>query len=400
MSVIEMTTFQVRPDQVSAMLAARPGMLAAFRRDRRGFVSARLVRTSGDNWLDFVEWTDDAAWDESRAKGANQPEIAAFFATIDAVVSAERGARYDDAADGRRSVRTVAYGPHPSQVGELYLPEGEGPFPVVVLIHGGYWSAMFDRRQTTGLADDLVAHGFAVWNVQYRRIGEPGGGWPGTFLDVAAAVDALRGIDPAVDDNRVVVVGHSAGGQLAAWTAHRSVLPAGAPGANPRVTPVGVASLAGVLDLVAADAVGFGSVLADPDAEPTAGAPDPSNPVAWPTVGAQAKDGITRVLLGGTASDVPERYALASPTALPPTELPVLVVHGTADDAVAPTYSRAYADAQAARGQDVRLVEVEGVGHFGVIDPAGLSWRLTREWIEDLLGHGADQRPAASPSQG
>lgn len=78
MSVVEMTTFRVRPDKVTDMPAARPGMLAAFREDRRGFVSARLVRVGEDRWLDFVEWTDDAAWDESRAKGANRPEIGAF----------------------------------------------------------------------------------------------------------------------------------------------------------------------------------------------------------------------------------------------------------------------------------------------------------------------------------
>src|ERR1700754_1625028 len=121
MSVIELTTFAVAAEKTAAMLAARPGMLRAFRADRRGFVSARLIRLSPGTWLDLVEWTDDSAWDESREKGANRPEIAAFFATIDRLISAERGARYDDEQDGPRSVRTIAYGPEPSQVGELYL---------------------------------------------------------------------------------------------------------------------------------------------------------------------------------------------------------------------------------------------------------------------------------------
>lgn len=91
MSVIELTTFTVRPERTDAMLAARPGMVAAFRSDRRGFVSARLVQVGDDTWLDLVEWVDDAAWDESRVKGANQPGIAAFFGEIDRLVSSERG---------------------------------------------------------------------------------------------------------------------------------------------------------------------------------------------------------------------------------------------------------------------------------------------------------------------
>ncbi|MFF4043677.1 alpha/beta fold hydrolase [Streptomyces sp. NPDC001816] len=385
MSVIEMTTFRVRPDKVADMLAARPGMLAAFREDRRGFVSARLVRVGEDTWLDFVEWTDDAAWDESRAKGANRPEIGDFFATIDTLVSAERGARYDDDADGPRPVRTVAYGAHPSQVGELYLPPGEGPFPVVVLVHGGFWTALFDRRQVVGLADDLVGLGYAVWNIEYRRIGESGGGWPGTFLDVAAAVDAVAGIDPSVDAGKVIVVGHSAGGQLATWAAHRSVLPPAAPGANPRVKPIGAVSLAGVLDLVAADTAKLGSSLADPDAEPSAGAPEPSDPAVRPAVAAEVRDGVARVLLSGSAADVSDRYSQASPAELPPAEVPVLVIHGADDEGVPPSYSRAYADAQSARGADVRFVEVPETTHFDVIDPASPSWRLARDWIQERL---------------
>jgi len=100
MSVIEMTTFTVTPENTQAMLDARPGMLEAFRADRRGFVSARLVRLGDGTWLDFVEWTDDAAWDESKAKAANLPAIAAFFGTIDKLVASERAVRYDAATSG------------------------------------------------------------------------------------------------------------------------------------------------------------------------------------------------------------------------------------------------------------------------------------------------------------
>lgn len=179
MSVIEMTTFTVAPENTRAMLDARPGMVEAFRADRRGFVSARLVRVAEDTWLDVVEWTDDSAWDESIAKGANLPAIAAFFGTIGKLVGAERGVRYDDSEDGRRPVRTIAYGPAPSQVGELYLPDGDGPFPVVVLVHGGYWAAMWDRRQITGVADDLVGRGTPSGTSNTVASGSPAAGGPG-----------------------------------------------------------------------------------------------------------------------------------------------------------------------------------------------------------------------------
>jgi acetyl esterase/lipase len=374
MSVIELTTFVVAPERTAAMLAARPGMLQAFREDRRGFVSARLIRLGSDTWLDLVEWADDAAWDASKAKGANRPEIAAFFATIGRLVGSERGARYDDAEDGPRSVRTIAYGPEPSQVGELYLPPGPGPHPVVTLLHGGYWTALFDRREVTGLADDLVGRGYAVWNVEYRRIGEPGGGWPGTFQDVADAVDALAGLDPALDPDRVVVVGHSAGGHLAVWAAHRAALPYGAPGANPRIKPVGAVSLGGILDLAAADAAGLGSELADAGAESPEGA-------SWPEAG----EGVVRLLLGGRPADVPDRYAVASPTELPDAGVPRLIVHGAADDVVSPAYSRSYAGAAAADGADVRYLEPSGADHFDVIDPYGAAWAAVRTWLGERL---------------
>ena len=397
MSVIELTTFVVAPGKTAAMLAARPGMLRAFRADRRGFVSARLIRLGADTWLDLVEWADDSAWDASREKGANRPEIAAFFATIDRLVGAERGTRYDDEQDGPRSVRTIAYGPEPSQVGELYLPPNPGPHPVVVLVHGGYWSAMFDRRQVTRLADDLVARGYAVWNIEYRRIGEPGGGWPGTLQDVADAVDAVADLDAALDTGQVIVVGHSAGGHLAVWTAHRAALPEGAPGANPRITPMGAVSLAGILDLTAADTTGFGSVLAEPDAEPPRGAPPAAHPELWPAVAADAGEGVLRLLLGGRSADVPGRYAVASPQELPGAGVPTLIIHGAADDIVSPAQSRSYADAATADGADARYVEVPGADHFDVIDPDKAAWAAVRTWLGERLTPAAET-PLASRS--
>ncbi|SEC62105.1 Acetyl esterase/lipase [Amycolatopsis tolypomycina] len=385
MSVIELTTFTVAPEHTEAMLAARPGMVAAFRADRRGFLAARLVRLDERTWLDFVEWTDDAAWDESKAKGANLPAIGAFFATIDSLVGAERGVRYDDSEDGARRVRTVAYGPEPSQVGELYLPEGDGPFPVVAVLHGGYWTALWDRRQLTAVADDLVARGYAVWNAEYRRIGEPGGGLPGTFLDVAAAIDALDGMDPALDTRRVVLLGHSAGGHLATWAAHRGALPPEAPGAHPRVTPIGVVALAGALDLEAADAAGLGKVLADPAAEPPKDAPEPARPEVWPAVADAVGGGILPLLLGGHRADAPEHYAWTSPLLLASAGVPVLAVHGTADEAVPAEWSRRYVGKVTAEGGSARFVEVEGGTHFDVVRPDHPVWPEITGWIRETV---------------
>ena len=146
---------------------------------------------------------------------------------------------------------THPYGSDPSQLGELHLPSGTAPHPVCVVVHGGYWKAQYDRSLMKGLCDDLAAHGLAAWNLEYRRVGA-GGGWPETFLDVAAGVDALADVDAPLDLSRVVAVGHSAGGQLAMWAAGRSTLPGDAPGEKPRVSITAVVSQAGVLDLTLA----------------------------------------------------------------------------------------------------------------------------------------------------
>ena len=120
----------------------------------------------------------------------------------------------------------IAYGPAASQFGSLRVPDGDG-LPVAVLIHGGCWLAQFDYRYFEHLAHAIHALGFVSWNIEYRRVGEEGGGWPGTFGDVADAIDHVRALPGAVrfDLERVTVIGHSAGGQLALWSASRDRLP-------------------------------------------------------------------------------------------------------------------------------------------------------------------------------
>ncbi len=248
--------------------------------------------------------------------------------------------------------RQIAYGGHPDQCGDLHLPTGDGPWPLVILIHGGFWKVPWDRTLMTPLADDLPARGLAAWNVEYRRLGQEGGGWPGTLDDVAAAADAVAGLDD-VDPTRVVTVGHSAGGHLALWLAARRRIAPGQPGAAPVVQPRAAVSLAGVADLArgAADDLG---------------------------------DGACAALLGGQPGEVPDRYAAASPIELLPLAVPVLLVHGAADDIVPPGQSRAFARSAAIAGDEVELVEL-AADHFDVIEPTHAAWAVVGDRLPQLL---------------
>ena len=247
---------------------------------------------------------------------------------------------------GRMSPRRIPYGDGPDQFGELTLPAGT-PRGVAVIVHGGFWRARYDLGLGRPLAADLAGAGLAAWNIEYRRVGA-GGGWPATFDDVAAAVDALAEMGDLPLD-RVVAVGHSAGGHLAAWLAARPGLPAGAPGAAPGVRLRGAVSQAGVLDLVDAAERGVGA-------------------------------GAVEDLLGGPPEAVPDRYALASPVERVPIGVPVTCVHGTADVNVPLRQSERFT----ARSGD-RLVTLEGADHFAVIDPTTPAWRACRDAVEELL---------------
>ncbi|MGE3257614.1 alpha/beta hydrolase family protein [Pseudonocardia sp.] len=252
----------------------------------------------------------------------------------------------------------LTYGPDASQFGELTLPAGAGPVPVVVVVHGGFWRARHGLELGRPLAADLAGRGYAAWNVEYRRVGN-GGGWPATVEDVAAAVDLLAGPgqDAAVgrlDLDRVVAVGHSAGGHLAAWLAARPGLPAGTPGAAPRVRLRGVVSQAGVLDLVDAAERGVGR-------------------------------GAVTAFLGGLPAEVPDRYALASPAARVPLGVPVVAVHGDADPNVPLRQSERFVAAARAAGDPAELVRLPGTDHFAVIDPGTAAWRACRDSAQRFL---------------
>lgn len=248
----------------------------------------------------------------------------------------------------------IPYGGRPEQVGNLYLPAGgSGPWPCVILIHGGFWRARWDRTLMTPLAIDLAARGLAAWNIEYRRVGQDGGGWPGTFEDVAAAVDRLAGIDE-VNPARIAICGHSAGGQLALWAAGRSRLPRDAIGTEPAIVPVAAVSQAGVADLAAGAAANLG-------------------------------DGAVQAFLGAEPAAAPERYATASPAAMLPLGVRQLLVHGEADDIVPPAQSRDYGRAAGETGDDVELVLLEGVDHFQVVDVDHHAWKLVADWLVEAL---------------
>jgi acetyl esterase/lipase len=236
------------------------------------------------------------------------------------------------------------YGEHPRQVADLHRPAGAGPFPVVGVLHGGYWQPPYTKLIMRPLCVDLVRRGYAAFNVEYRRLGREGGGWPQTFDDVATAIDHLAALaDPAIDLARVTLVGHSAGGQLALWAAGRPELPPGAPGAAPRVRGQQVRAMAAVCDLVGA------------------GSP-------------------ARELLGGGLDDVPERYAQADPMRRLPLRVPVGLVHALGDETVSVQRSRDYAAAAWAAGGDVTLVEPPG-GHRDPIDPSSAAWDAAAGWL-------------------
>jgi len=266
--------------------------------------------------------------------------------------------------DFLRRGRSYRYGPDRSQRAELRLPVTRGRHPVMVVIHGGSWNARYGKVVMRGLVGDLVRRGWAVWNIEYRRLGN-GGGWPATFEDVAAAIDHLAVLPEPLDLERVSVLGHSAGGHLALWAAGRDRLPVGAPGylgENPPVRLRQAIAQAGVCDLAGAYR-------------------------RW-------RGGAAGALMGGGPEEVPERYAVGDPVALLPPQMPVLLVHGVLDEVVSVKLSRSYAGAAEAAGATVELVEIEGEAgrHRAHIDPRGSAWTAV---TQRLNGHPGEPREAA-----
>jgi acetyl esterase/lipase len=251
----------------------------------------------------------------------------------------------------------IAYGGITHQFGDLRLPPGQGPHPVVVVVHGGFWRARYDLEHVGHLCADLTRRGLATWSLEYRRVGHPDGGWKGTFEDVALGTDFLRTLAKRhpLDLQRVVIIGHSAGGHLALWLAARGRLQAGQPlHTDQPLRPRGAVALAGVVDLERAFALRLG-------------------------------DGIVESFLGGIPTQVPERYRFGSPSALLPLGVQQVLVHGTEDDTVPVSLSEGYQQRAASLGEKVRLVRLPGAGHFEVINPKAREWPQVVEAIQSLL---------------
>ena len=251
----------------------------------------------------------------------------------------------------------IPYGPGPLQFGIVRVPKGPGPHQVLVLIHGGCWSSAFDIAHAAALEQAIADSGIAVWSLEYRRVGNEGGGWPGTFLDVAQGVDHLRALAPryGLDLGRVVVGGHSAGGQFALWAAaRRKISPASELYTPDPLIPRAVFALAPAPDLEALQASGACRKAMD-------------------------------TLLGGSPADHPDRYAAGSPMQLAPIGLPQMLIVGAHDSTWGPI-GRAYAArARAAGDTAVRLIEAPDAGHFELIAPATSTWPVVIGALRDLM---------------
>lgn len=239
----------------------------------------------------------------------------------------------------------LPYGSDPSQFIDVRLPGSKGPYPVLFFIHGGYWRAKYDLTHAGHLCAALARAGMATWNVEYRRVGNPSGGWPGTFEDVRAAYQFLRNHSDTrkqLDLKRLCVAGHSAGGQLAmCLAAHETSI-------------TRVFSLAGVLDLRR----------------------------AWEL---HLSNDAVAGFLGGSPTEVPEHYREASPIDLPIPHAVQKLVHGTKDDSVPYEISQRYFETKKKSAENVELMTLPGVDHFQIIDPGSAIWNKVQSVFEQLV---------------
>ncbi len=255
----------------------------------------------------------------------------------------------------------IPYGDHPMQFGDLRIPEGEGPWPFVILIHGGCWQDIADLQYLDRAAEAITAMGAVTWNIEFRPVNVEGGGWPGTFLDVARGVDKLRDVALEYDlgMERVITLGHSSGGHLALWAAGRPRVPEASELFIDDPLPVGgVVSLAGIPELRRFRRL------------------DP------PTCG----EGIVDRLMGGGPREVPARYLAGSPFQMLPLNVVQRHITGRNDDIVSFRQVSPYNYESQSAGDDSQLTVVPDAGHYEVIWPGTDAWGQVEDVVRGLLG--------------
>jgi acetyl esterase/lipase len=224
----------------------------------------------------------------------------------------------------------VAYGNDPNQFLDLRLPQSKHAHPLAICIHGGFWRKKYDLEYFGHLGSALTAKGIATANLEYRRVGNPGGGWPGTFADIRAAYQFLTQSAGkyGFDAQRVIVLGHSAGGQLALCLAAR----------EPAIKAA--VSLAGVVDLPRAYELHL------------------------------SNDAVVE-FLGGNPAEVADHYREADPMKLAIRQ-PQFMIHGAKDDIVPPSFSSDYVKAKSK--EQAKLIAIDNARHFEIVDPRSAAW--------------------------
>jgi acetyl esterase/lipase len=266
-----------------------------------------------------------------------------------------------------RADHRLAYGANPIQFGDLWMPataRAGSLVPVVVVIHGGWWQSAYDLGYCGFLCQALKTQGVAAWSMEYRRVGDAGGGWPGTMQDVAAGFDFLATVARSypIDLKRVIAVGHSAGGQLAFWLAGRHHVPPGSVlhEPQPKVALQGLVGLAGAVDLRLT--IDLGGYFQFANGKPS-----------------------VEGLMGGSPKQWPERYAAANPGDLLPLSVPQVLVQGSQDDQIPSVLPGRWAEMARRQGDRVEVKIVGGTDHFDVVDPESKAWPVVRDAVMGLL---------------
>jgi acetyl esterase/lipase len=247
----------------------------------------------------------------------------------------------------RADVRLL-YGSDPNQFLDLRLPKSKGPYPTVINIHGGFWRAKYNLDHAGHLCAALTAKGLATANLEYRRVGNEGGGWPNTFADIRNAYQYLRqeARKHNLDPQQFAVMGHSAGGQLAlCLAAHETGV-------------TRVVSLAGVVNLQRAYQLHL------------------------------SNDAVVE-FLHGTPAEVPDHYREADPVQLSISHGRQWLIHGVDDDVVPSSFSRDYVASKQKRSakdrEDVHLLDIAAASHFDLIDPSTHAWKEVEQTVLQLL---------------